>query len=249
MSPGERALLRLVQPRAVLAEYHGRFCVFPNGDKRRRAGVKLTKAEKDALVSAGAVAPLPGALGYAITEPGRAQVRRMLAPPNDTYAAQHGAVIERSVMDREGGVHIARGYEQSRVLRRLAALRDAEGRPWLEDSELLAAARLRTHWDISQSGLVRGSDWTAPPNAKGARGASSAQEAALAARCDAQRHYSDALARLAAPLRRVVEGVCLKEEGLEEIERTEAWPARSGKLALKLGLAQLAAAPLSASRA
>ncbi len=32
----------------------------------------------------------------------------------------------------------------------------------------------------------------------------------------------------------------LHEEGLEAIERAENWPPRSGKIALKLGLAQLA---------
>jgi hypothetical protein len=40
----------------------------------------------------------------------------------------------------------------------------------------------------------------------------------------------------------VVERVCLCEEGLDALERSEGWPARSGKIALKLGLAQLAAA-------
>ena len=56
-----------------------------------------------------------------------------------------------------------------------------------------------------------------------------------------RRRLADALAKLAEPLRRVVERVCLYEEGLEALERSEGWPARSAKLALKLGLAQLAA--------
>ena len=62
----------------------------------------------------------------------------------------------------------------------------------------------------------------------------------LAARCDARRRVSDALAKLAGPLRSVVERVVLREEGLEALERAEAWPTRSGKIALKLALAQLA---------
>ena len=56
-----------------------------------------------------------------------------------------------------------------------------------------------------------------------------------------RRRVSDALAKLAPPLRAVVERVCLREEGLEALERAEAWPQRSGKIALKLALAQLAA--------
>ena len=73
------------------------------------------------------------------------------------------------------------------------------------------------------------------------RAARRAALAAVEARCDAQRRANEALAALAAPLRRVVERVCLYEEGLEALERAEGWPARSGKIALKLGLAQLAA--------
>lgn len=64
----------------------------------------------------------------------------------------------------------------------------------------------------------------------------------MAAHCDARQRVSEALESLAPSLRRVVERVCLREEGLEALERAEAWPARSGKLALKLALAQLAAA-------
>ncbi len=63
----------------------------------------------------------------------------------------------------------------------------------------------------------------------------------MSAGCDARRRVAVALDGLAPPLRRVVERVCLREEGLEALERSEGWPARSGKIALKLGLAQLAA--------
>lgn len=44
-----------------------------------------------------------------------------------------------------------------------------------------------------------------------------------------------ALDRLAPPLRRVLERVCLHKDGLEALERAEAWPSRPGKVALKLG--------------
>ena len=67
----------------------------------------------------------------------------------------------------------------------------------------------------------------------------------MAARCDARRRTAEALDALAPPLRRVVERVCLNEDGLETLERAHGWPARSGKVALKLGLAQLACGVLS----
>jgi hypothetical protein len=103
-----------------------------------------------------------------------------------------------------------------------------------------AASRLRDDWDRAERGLSRGSDWSSPPLGATAR-ATNGAEAAMAARCDARRNMSDALAKLAPPLRRIVERVCLHEQGLEAIERGESWPARSGKVALKLALSQLAA--------
>ena len=120
-------------------------------------------------------------------------------------------------------------------------MRDGNGAAWLSGAEIAAAARLRRDWEIGERGLVRGSDWAAPPNGSGPRGASNSAERATSAYCDARERVSEALARLALPLRRVVERVCLREEGLEAMERGEGWPARSGKIALKLALAQLAA--------
>ena len=62
----------------------------------------------------------------------------------------------------------------------------------------------------------------------------------MALHCDARRRLGEALGALAPQLRCVVERVCLHDEGLEAVERGEGWPVRSGKLALKLALAQLA---------
>jgi DNA-directed RNA polymerase specialized sigma24 family protein len=105
---------------------------------------------------------------------------------------------------------------------------------------MAAATRLRTDWDCAERGLVRGSDWASPPNGATAR-ATNGAEAAMVVRCDARRNVDEALAKLAPALRRVVERVCLREQGLEAMERGESWPARSGKVALKLALSQLAA--------
>jgi DNA-directed RNA polymerase specialized sigma24 family protein len=126
-------------------------------------------------------------------------------------------------------------------MRRLANLRDVNGAAWLSQAELAAANRLRADWAQSEIGALRGSDWMAAPMGSTLRGPGNAQEAAMARRCDARRRVADALTQLAPPLRRVVERIVLYEHGLEALERAEGWPVRSGKLALKLGLAQLAA--------
>lgn len=241
MSPIEKALLRLSAPGALLARKAdgAQYGVYSAGDRRRRPLAKLSAAEVRALVAEGAIVACGD--GFSISSAGRARVRREGAEPGEAFVAQHGAVISRSAIDAAGRVKAVRGFEPSSVVRRLGALRDANGAPWLDARELAAASRLRAHWETGQAGLLRGSDLAAPPNAKGGRGPSSAQEAALAARCDARRGVEEALAQLAPPLRRAVERICLQEEGIEALERAEGWPARSGKLALKFGLAQLAA--------
>lgn len=201
MSPVEKALLRLSLPGAVLARKAGgsQFGVYATGDRRRRPLAKLAAGEVHSLEADGAIAALEDS--FVITDAGRARVRREQATPGEAFLVQHGAVIDRSVIDRQGEFRKARGLAPSSVLHRLIALRDANGAPWLSSGELAAAKRLRAHWEAGQVGLVRGTDLAAPPNAKGGRGASSAQEAALAARCDARRKVEDALSRLAPPLR------------------------------------------------
>ena len=150
--------------------------------------------------------------------------------------ASPGAVL-RGV----GHARMVRGFAANAVIKRLAALRDGADRSWFSDAEIEAAARLRSDWEIGQIGLVRGSDWSAAPQSGVARGSGNAVESAMIRQSDARRRVAEALDALAPQLRRAVERVCLHEDGLEAMERAEGWPQRSGKLALKLGLAQLAA--------
>lgn len=235
-----RALARLASPRCILAKERASagYGVFPNADRRRRPLVRLSAEEVEVLASEGAVVS-NGSDAFVLSEAGWSRVRRESAEPGEAYAAQHGPIVDRPVITPHGAQHRARGYDVDRTLRRLAILRDSAGRPWLSEAELAAAARLRSDWQRGQQGLVRGSDWTAPPMGSTPRGPG--HDGAVAAHCDARRRVDVALARLAAPLRIIVERVCLHDEGLEAMERAEAWPARSGKLALKLALAQLAA--------
>jgi len=240
-----RALLRLATSGAVLAVLpQGRgYGVFPRGDKRRRPTAKLDDATVRQLEADGVVEALGDVL--VLTVAGRARVRREAATGEEGYLAQHEALADRDIVEKDGEVRRTRGVMPSSVIRRLAALRGADGTPWLTGAEISAAESLRAYWEAGQEGLVRGSDWTAPPMGSSPRGPSTAQERALAARCDARRRTAEALDALAPPLRRVVERVCFNEDGLETLERAHGWPARSGKVALKLGLAQLACGVLS----
>lgn len=236
----ERALARLQSKGAVLAPMaDGKsYGVYPGGDRRRRPLARLLQADVRALSAEGALAAgRDGA--FVLSAAGRARVSREQAGA-EGFFAQHAPLEERRVIDASGSERRVRGLVRSAALAKLAALRDANGAPWLSGAELDAAQHLRRDWEASQEGLVRGSDCSAPPIGSSARGASNAQERTMAARCDARRRVGEALDGLAQPARRVVERVCLYEDGLEALERAEGWPSRSAKVALKLGLAQLA---------
>jgi hypothetical protein len=239
----ERALARLELTGSILApEKSGRgFGVFARGDRRRRPTARLTASQVRALESAGAIVAACDANCFVLSRAGVSRVARTAAAPTDAYLAQHRPVVSRTVMDASGVERSARGHEPDDTVRKLSAIRDPSGASWFSSDELAAATRLRADWERGQVGLVKGSDFAAPPKGEIARGAGNAAEHLAGARCDARRRVAEALESLALPLRRVVETVCLSEQGLPAVERMQSWPPRSGKLALKLALAQLAA--------
>lgn len=238
----ERALARLSAPGAAIALDRGgpHYGVYVGADRRRRPAARLSAAEVRTLEAEGAIVR-DGDGAFRLSAAGASRVAREKAEAGESYAEQHRPVVDRSVIDVDGDIVRVRGFDPDAHMRRLSGLRCASGGSWLSEAELSAARRLRDDWAASQAGLVRGSDWSAPPMGSGSRGPGNAQEAALARRCDARRRVAEALDKLAPQLRRVVERVCLHEDGLEALERAERWPPRSAKLALKLGLAQLAA--------
>ncbi len=237
-----RALARLAKGDAALRPTSGRrgFGVFAGRDRRCRALLRLSAAEVRELESQGVI-ELSHEDCYVLNAAGLARVAREAAAPGEAYIAQHEALVSRDVINDAGDVRTVRGLDPEVVMRKLAALRGPNGAAWLSETELAAAGKLRADWVAGEIGLVRGADWAGSPIGSAPRNGSNAQEVMMARRCDARRRVADGLARLATPLRRVVEHVCLREEGLELLERNEGWPARSGKLALKFGLAQLAA--------
>jgi hypothetical protein len=235
------ALRRLAAPDVELdLDRDGRsFALYRGIDRRRRAIARIAPSEMRAWLAAGLIARIEGRSGYSITPAGRAAAQREAAPEL-AFLAQHGDLIERQIIDADGAFRPVRGFDPHIGLKRLSAIRGGDGRAFFSSAELRAATLLRQDWEQGLAGQIKGADWSAPPRGGIAHGPGIAAEAAMATGCDARRRVEMALARLAQPLRRVVERVCLHEEGIEALERGEGWPARSGKIALKLGLAQLA---------
>jgi hypothetical protein len=237
-----RVLQRLAKG-AVLSPIRdgSEYGVIPRADRRRRPVARVRRDVVKALAADGAIATTADGVSYALTPAGASRVLRETAAPTEAFLAQHLQITERHTVDGDGDLRRARGCAPDQALKRLAALRDANGQPWFSAQELEAAGQLRSDWLSAEIGMVRGSDWMAGPQSRTSRGPGNATESAMIRCCEARARVSDALASLAAPLRRAAELACLEEAGFEAIERALGWPARSGKVALKLALAQLAA--------
>jgi hypothetical protein len=171
------------------------------------------------------------------TDAGRSYLRRALAAGEEQpFAAQHRVPSTRhGHQGRSDDVITVNGAECP--LSWLATRRDRSGNPLITAEQHEAGRRLhgdhaRAHraervtqsWDISG---VRGE---AP------RDRLTTTEAAA----DARRRVEGALDAAGPGLADVLLAVCCEEVGLETVEKRFGWPARSGKVVLRLALDRLA---------
>jgi len=237
----QRALARLGQDGAMLAPCRdGRgYGVYARGDRRRRPLAKLSAADVRDLVVEGALAPAGIAGCYLLSGPGRARTARAKAE-SAPFRVQHDALVLRPTMDGDGALRFVQGVDPAGPVGRLAKLADSAGVAFFAGREIAAARQLWDDFTRGQSGLVKGSDWTAPPRGSTPRQPGGAQEVAAAGAIDARTRVREALACLPAALAGALQAFLLEERALDAMERARRWPARSGKLALKLGLELLA---------
>ncbi|BBE72087.1 DUF6456 domain-containing protein [Oharaeibacter diazotrophicus] len=123
----------------------------------------------------------------------------------------------------------------------LRSRRDRDGASLIGDAEFVAGERFRRDYTIG--GLIARTtmNWDAlggPAERRrgGAGGALVVGEAAMAARD----RVAAAVAAVGPEFASLLIDVCCHLKGLGDIERDRAWPARSGKVVLRLALAALA---------
>lgn len=200
--------------------------------------------------------------GWAITAPGLSYLRRLgegrrlrrlaaslggdgdgevdadLAAP---YRAQHHdfALEERAEAALEGGAKrlVNRGESTLGWLRRR---RDRSGRPLVDERQFAAGERLRS--DFERAGMVARVTvrWDGVGTEGGRRRRDSGVADPTESQLMARQRYDRALEALGAGLAEVATRICCYQEGLEAVERSKAWPARSAKVVLGLALDRLA---------
>ncbi len=178
-----------------------------------------------------------GARRLALTDAGRAHLRRLSAPEAeqaDSFRAQHASYALRQ-LDR--GARPTLVNEAESPLAWLARRKDRDGRSFLDAAQLEAGERFRR--DIEQAQLLQRvtANWEASINAA-RRGADSAAVSEVA--IDARRRLARAFDAAGPELAGLLTDVCGYLKGLEIVESERGWPARSAKVVLRIALDRLA---------
>ncbi|WP_088347198.1 DUF6456 domain-containing protein [Rhodomicrobium sp. R_RK_3] len=175
--------------------------------------------------------------GYRLTPEGVAWLKRRLSTAQE-FQSQHQARAVR-VIDFEGAKRPAMVNEAESPLAWLASRKDKSGAPLLAAFQFEAGERLRADYQFAGLTARVTASWN--PAASGAGRSSANDMAALQDNVMAARQrVVRALAAVGPELCGVLVDVCCHLKGLEQAEKTEGWPQRSGKIILQIALTRLA---------
>lgn len=246
-----RALKALLEPRTLLVIAEGvedAVVVHNGGDDRpvRRAVVSRDVAE--ALVLNELIAgEANGRLArYTITTAGRNEARRLLAEHESRRAAEQGMEEDERRRPR-APVRAANSGRRPRKrpvgadapLHVLARRRRSDGSPYLSSDLVAAALRFQESYELAQMGETITRDWEGLVTGRVFTDRA-AQSSGPTRRLEAEQNLAAAIHALGPDLAEsVIRAVC-HEEGMEDIEAQLDFPARSGKIVLRIALRALA---------
>jgi Domain of unknown function (DUF6456) len=159
-------------------------------------------------------------------------------PSIDDFRKQHLALGQRQVATELGRASVTFDEAES-PLAWLACRRGRDGRALIAPHQLQAGERLRA--DFTRAHLMprTTSNWSSPISS--GRRAGSARAATFTETMVAsRRRVHQALDVVGPELAGLLLDVCCFLKRLEDVERERAWPARSAKVVLQLGLDRLA---------
>lgn len=175
--------------------------------------------------------------GYRLSSAGWAWLRRELASA-DAFQEQHQV---RAVREIEHGKvkRPAVVDETESPLAWLASRKDKNGVPLLTAYQFEAGERLRADYYFAGLTAKVTASWDAAAVVK--RGGGGNDRAALTDNVLAARQrVMRALGAVGPEMSGILVDVCCHLKGLEEAEKTEGWPQRSGKVVLQIALTRLA---------
>ncbi|MDB5557169.1 MAG: ATPase [Enterovirga sp.] len=174
----------------------------------------------------------------AISEAGRRHLRRMAAGPAENgFLAQHAEIETGTIAGETGPAKVAINAAES-PLDWLRRRKDRDGSPLIDSASYEAGERLRR--DLTFGGMMP----SVTARWEGALGSGSAGPRDPAAAADAvvaaRQRVRNALSEVGQDFADLLVDICGFLKGLETIERERRWPARSGKVVVRLALRRLA---------
>jgi len=158
----------------------------------------------------------------------------MAEPTVDAFRARHLALGRRRIATEHGAAAVTVD-EQESPLAWLARRRGRDGRALIEPHQLQAGERLRRDFTVADLMPHVTTNWD-NPLASGGAVASAANDTMT----DARRRVHAALEAVGPEFAGLLLDVCCFLKGLEDVEREQRWPLRSGKVVLQLALERLA---------
>lgn len=249
-----RVLRALMEPKTILVIADGvedAVVVHDAGADRpvRRAVVRREVAEALALRELISGRQTGRLARYAITAAGRAEAGRLLAQDESRRLARTvreaggpGAAVEDDAVPGAKAAGVRRSPGTDAPLHVLARRQRTDGEPWLPPELIAAALRFRENWEIARIGGALTRDWGAliAGRVSSGSGGTGHPSGLATRRLEAEQSLEAAIRALGPELAEtVLLGVC-QEQGMEDIEKRLAFPARSGKIVLRIALRMLA---------
>lgn len=238
----ESKLLRILAPLV-----HKGVCLSPSSRDPSCFGYGGGKGENlghDAVIAAGDVQELlardliaASPAGYRLSDSGRAWLKRELAA-GDRFQAQHSVRRAGLYENEDGENQVVIVNDAESPLAWLARRKDKSGAPLITAQQFAAGERLRADYTYAALTPRMTARYSTEPSGGrgGANDAAHLSDTVLAAR----QRVTRALGVVGPELASVLIDVCCHLKGLEEAERDEGWPKRSGKVILQMALTSLA---------
>jgi hypothetical protein len=237
-----RVLLKLAEPGATLAFTHADSGSGAGVWEIKRAGGQAKSAQVAAEVAQGLISDdlveADERRGqFVISSAGKAALRRALAR-SEPFREQNEQRAFKP-LPGEPGVH-AMVNEAESPLGWLRSRTGKDGRPLIDDTQFRAGERLRSDFTRAQMEPRVTAKWDAVASSRrerrGAGQAHAITDTALAAR----QRIDHAMAAVGPDFASILLDVCCFLKGLEDAEKRNGWPQRSGKIVLGLALNALA---------
>ncbi len=154
------------------------------------------------------------------------------------YRAQHQAGRRQSIEGEEGEIISSLINYAESPIGRLYVKKDKNGNRLISKRQMQAAELLRQDYEYSHGQPQLTARYDSVPISGAAKG-SATQELMIDFSQDCHRRYQQAITFVGKGLSDVLIRVCCHLDGVVMVEKALNWPARSGKLVLKLALDRL----------